>query len=47
MTADDELGKFKTGKGCLYIKKLDDIDLPTLKALFEQSVEQMRKWDAS
>jgi len=25
------LGKHKTGKGCLYIKKLDDIDLPTLK----------------
>jgi nucleoid DNA-binding protein len=42
-----KLGKFKTGKVCLYIKKLDDVDLPTLKALIEQAVEQMRKWNAS
>jgi hypothetical protein len=36
------LGKHKTGKGCLYIKSFDDIDLPTLKTLIERSVEQAR-----
>lgn len=33
-----KLGKFTTGKGCLYIKKLEDVDLPTLKELIKQSV---------
>ncbi|MCE1188333.1 MAG: DUF1801 domain-containing protein [Ignavibacteria bacterium] len=28
-----ELGKFQTGKGCLYIKKLDDIHVPALQKL--------------
>lgn len=32
------LGKFKTGKGCLYIKKLEDIDLPTLEKLIAASI---------
>jgi hypothetical protein len=27
------LGKHKTGVGCLYINKLDDIDLKVLEAL--------------
>jgi hypothetical protein len=31
------LGKHTTGKGCLYIKRLSDIDLPTLKRLIEAS----------
>jgi hypothetical protein len=35
------LGKFKTGKSCLYVKKLEDIDLPTLRELIKQSVEYM------
>jgi hypothetical protein len=26
-----KLGKFKTGVGCLYIKSLEDVDLPTLR----------------
>jgi len=38
-----ELGKHKMGKGCLYINKLQDIDLPTLRKLIDQSVEQARK----
>ena len=38
----DKLGKHKTGKACLYVKKLDDIDLPTLRTLIEKSVEQKR-----
>jgi hypothetical protein len=36
-----QLGKFTTGKSCLYIKKLEDIDLPTLRELIRQSVEHM------
>jgi hypothetical protein len=27
------LGKHKTGKGCLYIKKLEDVDLSVLKEM--------------
>ena len=37
------LGKFKTGKACLYIKRLDDVDLPTLRKLIKQSVQHMIK----
>ena len=33
-----KLGKHKTGKSCLYIKKLDDVDVETLKELIQQSV---------
>lgn len=36
------LGKFKTGKSCLYIKKLEDIDEWVLKQLIQESVEYMR-----
>ena len=35
------LGKHSTGQACLYIKRLDDIDLATLKELVRQSVEHM------
>jgi len=38
-----KLGKFKTGKSCLYIKKLEDVDLPTLKELIKQSVAHVSK----
>ena len=36
-----KLGKHKTGKACLYIRKLDDVDIPTLKKLIEQSVADL------
>jgi Domain of unknown function (DU1801) len=36
-----KLGKHTTGKSCLYIKRLEDIDLPTLRELVRQSVEHM------
>ncbi|MFY9611012.1 MAG: DUF1801 domain-containing protein [Blastocatellia bacterium] len=36
-----KLGKHKTGKSCLYIKKLDDVDLPTLKELIKKSVADL------
>ena len=38
-----KLGKHKTGKGCLYINSLEDIDLKALKELVKQSVAQMRQ----
>jgi hypothetical protein len=37
-----KLGKHKTGKGCLYINKLADVDVPTLKELIKQSVKQLK-----
>jgi hypothetical protein len=37
------LGKYKTGGGCLYIKRLDDIDRDVLRDLLEKSVQQTRK----
>ena len=36
------LGKYKTGKACLYIKKLSDVDLTVLQELMEKSVAHMR-----
>jgi hypothetical protein len=36
------LGPHKTGKGCLYIKRLDDVDLDALCELINRSV-QVRK----
>jgi hypothetical protein len=32
------LGPHKTGKGCLYIKRLDDVDTDALRELIERSV---------
>lgn len=37
-----KLGKHTTGKGCLYIKRLSDIHLPTLKKLIQQSVTRLK-----
>ena len=37
-----KLGKHKTGKGCLYINKLEDIDLAVLRELAAQSVARVR-----
>lgn len=39
----EALGKHSTGKSCLYIKRLSDIHLPTLKKLVKESVKKMRK----
>ena len=38
-----KLGKYKTGKSCLYIKKLEDVEVPVLKKLIATSVERMAK----
>lgn len=37
-----KLGKHTTGKGCLYIKKLADVDQHVLEALVVKSVATMR-----
>jgi len=38
----NKLGKHKTSKACLYINKLDDIDINVLKELIGQSITYMR-----
>lgn len=35
------LGKYKTGKSCLYVNKLEDLDVGVLKKLVAQSVKYM------
>jgi uncharacterized protein DUF1801 len=37
------LGKHKTGKSCLYLKRLADVDLAVLAELVQLSVQQMRR----
>lgn len=37
-----KLGKHSTGKGCLYVKKLADVDQPTLEALIVKSLATKR-----
>lgn len=36
-----KLGKYKTGKACLYIKRLSDVDATVLKKLIEKSVAHL------
>lgn len=38
-----KLGKFKTTMGCLYIRKLEDVDQKVLKELLQASVKRMKK----
>jgi hypothetical protein len=38
----DKLGKHKTGKGCLYIKRLSDVDERVLEKLVKEAMEQLR-----
>lgn len=39
----ENLGKHKTGKGCLYVNRLEDIHLPTLEKLVKRSVRESKK----
>jgi hypothetical protein len=41
-----DLGKHKTGKACLYINKLSDVDLDILRELVQQSVEHLAATNA-
>ncbi|HSB65433.1 MAG TPA: DUF1801 domain-containing protein [Anaerolineales bacterium] len=36
-----KLGKYKAGKGCLYIKRLADVDLGTLEEIISRSVKKL------
>ena len=42
----NKLGKHSTGKSCLYIKQLADIDLEVLKELVDKSVQHMIETNA-
>jgi hypothetical protein len=39
----EQLGPYKTGKSCLYIKNLDVVDREILERLISKSVEDMRE----
>ena len=41
-----QLGKHRTGKSCLYIKRLSDIHVPTLKKLIRVSVKDLKAYIA-
>ena len=41
-----KLGKHKTGKSCLYVKKMSDIDTDVLKQLVRQSADHVAKTNA-
>ena len=38
-----KLGKYKLGKSCLYINKLEDVDTSVLAKLIAQGVKQIKK----
>ena len=38
-----KLGKYSTGKSCLYINKIDDVNLDVLRELVDRSVQHMRE----
>ena len=42
-----QLGKYKTGKSCLYIKRLSDVHVPTLKKLIKASLKSLRAYQKS
>lgn len=39
-----KLGKHKTGKGCLYVNNLDDIDRKILEEFLKRSWKEMKNW---
>ena len=38
-----KLGKYKLGKGCLYVKRLSDVDESVLTQLIQHSYDEMKK----
>ena len=42
-----QLGKHRTGKSCLYIKRLSDIHVPTLKKLIKVSIKDLKAYLAA
>ena len=39
-----DLGKFKMGKACIYIKRLSDIDIEILKEICEESIRYLNEY---
>lgn len=39
----DQLGKHKIGKSCLYINKIEDVNLDVLKSLLESSYQYVKE----
>lgn len=39
----DELGKFRMAKACMYVKKLADINIPTLEKLCKMTIEYINE----
>ena len=42
-----KLGKYKTGKSCLYINKIEDVDTDVLRQLVQESVAHMKSVNSS
>ncbi len=40
----EKLGKYTTGKSCLYVKRLEDLHIPTLKKLIRHSIKHLDKY---
>lgn len=36
-----KLGKHRTGKGCVYISKLSDVDISVLREIIEKSIQRL------
>jgi hypothetical protein len=41
-----KLGKYKTGKACIYVNKIEDLDLDVLRELVARSAEHVAKTNA-
>ena len=42
-----KLGKHKTGKACLNIKRLDEIDMKVLRRLIKESVAHLKRAESA
>ena len=42
-TLMEKLGRYTTGKSCLYVKKLEDVDTGVLRELVRESCERVSK----
>ena len=40
-----KLGKYKAGKGCVYLNKLADADIDVLKEMIQESMEFSKRQD--
>lgn len=44
----DRLGKYKTGKACLYINKLADVDMAVVEEIIRAGLDDLRqRWPVS